>query len=567
MFRHATAATLAFASVLGVAGCTGAIESGSTADDAPAGTPPPGSTSTQPQSPRQVAPGGDRATPDLAGPFAVRRLTRDELDNTLHDLLGDQTSPARDFPSDARGGHGFLEAVPVADVVVQRLLDASADVAASAIKQLGALFSCDPVKAGENACVTEFIKSFGRRAFRRPLTPDDVAAFQELDRQGASTLGYAYPDRLRLLVRAFVQSPELLYVGPMRGLGGARTAALVALGDHELASRLSYFLWKTMPDEALLASADARLLSRPAELAQQVRRMLADPRSQQTLREFHVEWLTLDKLDALTKDAKTFPLWNAKVQAAVQAEPGAFLGAWAADGASFEALLTAPYTVGDANLARIYGVAAATGRLALDPRQRAGILTHAAWLSAHADAAGTKPVARGRAVFEQILCGTIPPPPLDVPEPRPPMPGLTTRERYAEHGRSECAAGCHGLMDPLGFAFETYDGIGAYRTTEAGKPVDASGTVVLATDGPRPFVDAVALARILAASADVRRCAARNWVRYALGRRELDTEQGSVDSGLRALGEQKMEVRELMAAVATSRAFLNRTPAPGEVQP
>jgi len=202
----------------------------------------------------------------------------------------------------------------------------------------------------------------------------------------------------------------------------------------------------------------------------------------------------------------------------------------------------------------------------LNASQRAGFLTEPAFLSLTGAADGSHPVRRGKAIYEKLLCRTLPPPPANVPPAKPASAGGTTRERFTEHDTNDCAKSCHGVMDPIGFAFENYDGIGKYRTTDNGKPVDASGKVTL--DGAEhAFANAVELSGLLAASAEVRRCFATQWVRFALARNESGADQASIDGAAAGFGRPEATMRDLLVAVTTMRSFRYRAPAQGEVLP
>jgi hypothetical protein len=202
--------------------------------------------------------------------------------------------------------------------------------------------------------------------------------------------------------------------------------------------------------------------------------------------------------------------------------------------------------------------------VSLDPAERSGILTTAGFLAVTGAVDGSNPVRRGKAIYTRLLCGVLPPPPPDVPTPEPVSSGGTTRERFAAHTQQACAKGCHSLMDPLGFAFEHYDGIGQFRETENGEPVDASGSVVL--DGEeRTFTDARELSLLLSQSDQVRSCFTRQWLRYALGRPESDGDEASLQQIEEAFADAGYDVREMLVSLVTSRTFRFRTPSAGEV--
>jgi hypothetical protein len=337
-----------------------------------------------------------------------------------------------------------------------------------------------------------------------------------------------------------------------------------------VASELSYFLWGTMPDKALFDAAAAGKLGSPAEIEAQARRMLADAKAKETLSGFFTDWLDLEMLAERPKDPKLYPQYNDALKSAMTTETRSFVQSVVFDGdGRWPTLLTASYGFVNAALAPIYG-AMATGtnmtKVDLNPMQRQGFLTQAAFLTLNGATDGSHPVRRGHAVYEKILCRTLPPPPNDVPQVKPPMPGMTTRQRFTEHDKLDCARACHNLMDPIGFAYENYDGIGKYRTTDQNQPVDATGTINL--DGAdKPFANALELNGHLSKSTEVRRCFATQWLRYALMRPETDADRASIESALMSFSAKDGDVRDLLAGVTTSRSFRYRLPANTEMLP
>jgi hypothetical protein len=203
--------------------------------------------------------------------------------------------------------------------------------------------------------------------------------------------------------------------------------------------------------------------------------------------------------------------------------------------------------------------------VSLDPAQRAGILTRASFLTVHAASNGSNPVKRGKAIFFRMLCGTMPDPPAGVPTVKPPADNLTTRQRFAEHSTSPMCAACHSILDPLGFAFEAYDGIGRFRTMEGKLPVETKGLVSLPKGGQKSYADARELSAILAASDDVRECMARQWMRYALRREEGTADENSLFNAMGAYARSGYNARDLTVALATTRSFLFRQPGAQEV--
>jgi hypothetical protein len=330
-----------------------------------------------------------------------------------------------------------------------------------------------------------------------------------------------------------------------------------------VASRLSYALWATMPDDELFRAAEADALTSPAAVEKQARRLLADARAGAAVHEFFEHWAELEAWTRVEKDGRAFPQFNDALKGAMRREFDELVQRVVLEGdGRLGTLLTAPVGYVDAALAKLYGVPAPMGggvaRVSLEGKARAGLFTQGAFLSMHASNVDSDPIRRGKVMFSQVLCGTMPPPPPEIPEPRKASPTLTTRERYAEHGKAACARACHALLDPLGFAFENYDAVGAYRTMEAGKPVDATGEVIFPTGGARPFKDALELMSILAKSPEVHACVARQLFRFTAGRQETEQDEPSLAMATETFARADGDLRELLVALVRSPAFLHR---------
>jgi hypothetical protein len=234
----------------------------------------------------------------------------------------------------------------------------------------------------------------------------------------------------------------------------------------------------------------------------------------------------------------------------------------------FDELMTSTSSFANQSLAAIYKVNGVTGTamkpVMLDPTQRSGLLTSAGFMSLTGASDGSNPPRRGKAILNKLLCQTLPPPPNVVPDPKPVSPGVTTRQRFEEHSTNPCAMACHTLLDPLGFAFESYDGIGQYRTTDNNLPVNASVTMML--DGQsQTFMDARGLTAALAASPQVQSCFTTQWFRYALGREDTKQDLASISAATTMFTAASRDVRELVVGLSTSRTFRYRTLATGEV--
>jgi hypothetical protein len=294
-----------------------------------------------------------------------------------------------------------------------------------------------------------------------------------------------------------------------------------------------------------------------------------DARAKETVSSFFADWLELDGLPERTKSSAAYPEYNAAMQAAMLDETRSFVEnvSFGGDG-RLATLLGAPYSYLNQTLGGVYG-AQVTGtsltKTDLPMTQRAGFLTQGSFLALTGNADGSNPVRRGKAVYTKLLCKSLPPPPANVPAPKPASAGGTTRQRFVEHDQNACALGCHSAMDPIGFAFENYDGIGKYRTMDNGQPVDATGSITV--DGQKQtFNNAVELIAILAKSPEVRSCFAGEWSRYALSRLDTAADAASLQGAAAAFSGDTATIQDLMVAVATMRSFRYRSPSPGEMQ-
>lgn len=495
------------------------------------------------------------------GAALVRRLTPLEYNNTVRDLLGDQTAPADAFAPDAvlYGFNNNADAGAVSELLAEQYMEAAEALAAAAIQDLSAIVPCDPQAIGDAACGESFIRAFGRRAFRRPLTDGEVSRLQGVFAFGLAESGFAAG--VELTLQAILQSPQFLYRVELGTPDPDAGAGIVRLTDHEIAARLSYLLWNSTPDEVLGAAADAGALRTREQIRAQAERMLADPRGESAVLDFHRQLLDLEGLALATKDPETYPDFTDAIRAAMAAETEAFVRhVIFEDDARLSTLLTAPYSFLNDQLAGYYAMPGAAGPdfVKVDfPAQsrRIGILTHGSLLTTLGKFNSTAPVHRGKFIRQQLLCTVILPPP-DV-EFKPPMidPNATTREKYLEHSVNPACAGCHVAMDPLGFGFEHFDGAGRFRATENGFPIDASGEIVGAGAIDGPFDGVGELAQRLADSEEVRACFVRQWFRYAYGRERADEDACTLD-GLTAAFQADVDVRELLIALTQTDAFL-----------
>lgn len=420
------------------------------------------------------------------------------------------------------------------------------------------ILSCDPTAAaGEAACARQVIAAFARKAWRRPVTDAEVTRLAALV-DVAHAQGEGFEEGIRLALQAVILSPHFVFRVEL----DADPTSTVAhpLNDHELAARLSYFLWSSMPDDALFALADAGRLRDPATLRAQVTRMLADPKARALTDNFAGQWLYTRSLADHDADPARFPAYTPTLRAAFRAETEAYFEAFLREDIGMDQFLTAPFTFVDDGLARFYGITAPTGtglrRVTLTGDRRGGLLTQASLLTVNSHADRTSPVRRGQWVLNQLMCEPPPPPPGDVMGlPPETIPTGSLRQRFEAHRAEPRCATCHALMDPIGFAFEHFDAVGAWRERDEGFAIDTTGTL---PGTGAAFDGATALATLLARDARYPRCVTRQWFTYALGRGPEAYDDDDLDTISHDWSAAGMRLRDLVVRIATSEAFTQR---------
>jgi hypothetical protein len=496
-----------------------------------------------------------------AGPSPLRRLTRDEYNNTVHSLLGDSTQPAKSFPEEelTLGFPNIATAQSVSVLLIEQYESAASKLAAAAVTDVKAFMGCDASGSSQKECATSFVKSFGLKAYRRPLSDDEVGRLVTFFQSSATS--YDVATAAKLTVQAMLQTASFLYrVEPS---DQSKPGRVHRLSGYEIATRLSYLIWGSMPDKALFDAAASGALDDNAEVRKQAQRLLAAPEAKGQVATFFEHWLDLNKIAVVDKDASTFPDLTPAVRGLLRQQDDAFLQDVAFSGGKLDALLQGTYTYLNKDLAAYYGVPGPSGatfeKVNWPDDKRRGFLGLAGFLASSAKSDQTSPVQRGLFVRERFFCTTPPPPPPTVNTSIPPKTkDQTTRERFAQHEKDASCAGCHKMMDPIGLGLEHFDGGGRWRDQEDGNTIDDSGELINA-DVSGTFNGLGELADKLVASQDVKNCVVKQWFRFGYGRKEESVDQCSLDDLGKAFADSDGDFPALVLALTQTDAFLNRT--------
>jgi Protein of unknown function (DUF1592)/Protein of unknown function (DUF1588)/Protein of unknown function (DUF1587)/Protein of unknown function (DUF1585)/Protein of unknown function (DUF1595)/Planctomycete cytochrome C len=507
------------------------------------------------------------------GRVTLRRLNKAEYTSTIRDLLFiDGFKAAEDFPADDVG-YGFDnngDVLSLSPVLLERYLDAAEQAVTLAFKDAGARRRLlEPARGLKESFYNKqeraklILEAFVPRAYRRPASAEEVARLLRFVQMSLAQDGESADRAAFLAMRAALVSPHFLFrVELDREDTGAGVAA--PLGEFELASRLSYFLWSSMPDDELFGRAREKTLR--DDLEGQVRRMLKDPRARALTDNFAGQWLELRGLRQVSPDPALFPAFDERLRGAMLEESERFFEAIVREDQSILDLIDADFTFVNQRLAEHYGIPGVVGeefrRVPLDPRRRGGILTHASILTLTSTPTRTSPVKRGVWILENILNTPPPPPPPDVPALEADGKQLrgSLRQVMMQHRADLQCAVCHDRIDPLGLAFENYDAIGSWRDRDGGVEIDPSGTL---PDG-RGFGGPEQLRLLLKERAgDFRRCLAEKLLTYALGRGLNAYDRCAVDEICAATARDD-RFSALVLAVARSQPFQYRKGKGGE---
>ncbi|MEO1270449.1 MAG: DUF1592 domain-containing protein, partial [Myxococcota bacterium] len=516
------------------------------------------------------APCGSADAPPVASPTTrFARLTHRQWENTVRDLLRLSARPnvASTFIPDATSV-GFstntesLDVSPELWADYQRGSEVVADRIASDAGLLGAIMPAN-MPDGYEARKAAFLGDFLPRAFRRPVSDTDMARYNTLFDVADAQLERDDPfvAGVEMTLRAVLQSPHFVFRVELSEQTDGQ--GRIPLNGYEVASRLSFALWDTMPSDELLDAAGRGELSDVEQIRGWIARMLEDSRAHELVGTFHEEMLRTNLYADLTKNSDRYPEFTADTGLYMRMEIQHFIEDTIFDqNGGFVDLLTSRRTFVNANLASIYGVEGdftdEFTAVELDPDQRSGLLTRIGFLAVNSSALEQDPIHRGVFVAHDMLCKVLPAPPDNVP-PVPANIGNTVRERVNAHtGPGTCGAGCHStLINPPGFAFENYDALGRYQTEENGFPVDAADVFVI--DGTEvSWNNAVEFSDLLATAFEANACYTRHWLEYVYGRSATPADERLIAPVAQASRQELFSVQDILMALLLSDAFLTR---------
>jgi mono/diheme cytochrome c family protein len=508
----------------------------------------------------------DREARRDPGRVTIRRLNRTEYAATIRDLLGVEYDAREEFPSD-EVGYGFDnigDVLSLSPLLLERYMAAAETISAEAMKPgsepsrriLGLAPGAPRATAEpEEARLRRILENLASRAFRRPVAPEEVDRLASLARVAEKD---GLEEEVRLALQGMLVSPHFLYRVELDPAPDD-PEAVHPVTDFELASRLSYFLWSSLPDDELFARARAGVLTSREELVRQALRMLLSPKSKALVENFAAQWLQIRRLETSTPSPALFPGFDESLRDAMLRETELLFETILREDRSLVELLDADFTFLNERLARHYGIPDVRGeefrRVALPPGPRRGILGHASILTSTSNPTRTSPVKRGKWVLEVLLGAPPPPPPPNVPDlvegPEAVRSG-TLRQRMEQHRADPNCSTCHARMDPIGFGLENFDAVGAWREKEGQFTIDASGEL----PGGSKFRGPQELRGILGAQKDAfRRALAERLLMYALGRGLEPHDRPAVDGIVKSLADQGDKPSALVIAIVSSDPF------------
>ncbi len=523
------------------------------------GSTPGGTPSSQPGETPTVLDPSDPTLPfsdcDTPGPRLIRRLTSTQYDNTLTALVGEGYPEEVVFSDPAvLGFHVDADAPLVSDLSAELLMNYAERVASWTIEnQIWKVASCT---THDEACHRQVLSEFGRRAFRQELTSAQTETYLQMFAAEPSFEAGMY-----VVLSTMLQSPYLLY---RRELGepDPQNPGQYRLTPYEIASELSYFLMDSPPDDQLLNVAAEGRLSSQEDIDQQVYGLLGRQEAKDALANFVHGWLEVDNLFKKAKDPALYELTDPMRQAMLD-ETRSFFADVFQSGGTIGDLYSADFTMVNQPLAELYGLGGVGGdtftRVNLEGRRSTGILAHAAFLTEHSLPDNSSPVQRGVIVRERLLCQDLPPVPENLDTNLDTSSVFSSnRERYQQHSSDPTCAGCHTLIDPIGFAFERYDAFGRYREQESGTAIDASGELTGVLGGPVPLDGLQSLSDHLSTSDEARSCLIRYWSYYAYGREGWPEQECNHDAIRRESAADGYKLQSTLFAILHAPHFTRR---------
>ena len=531
-------------------GCSGSVSQGTMADDTPngsqggAGASGPGTQFTCNEE-------------SSVGAGRWRRLTKNQYVNTVRDLLGQSADTAALVPDAYTGPFKTNSLFPIQEGDVGAYDSIAETIAAKAVVNLNGLLACDVKAVGEDKCAAQFIKTFGARAYRRPLQSEEEAALNAAYKTGKEE---SFTVGIRLVVESLLSSPSFLYLVE-NGKGSAQ--GLHKLNGYEVASRLSYALTASMPDAELFAAAAKGSLENSDGVRSYAKKLIESGKFIGVAQDFHTQLLGADAIVNKTEVSKggKFPQFDEAMRAAMLEEPRKLVGYVMSKGSkSVEEILSASYVFPAGPLSKIYGEnlqVDGDGRAQITDGTRRGLLSLAGVQAVHPKQfSPSAAVNRGHLVRRDFLCEEVPPPTIAVDfTPPPNAEKMTAQERLREHQTNPSCIGCHSLMDSIGFGFERYDQLGVYRSKDSGgREIDSSGEIVgLAENGK--FENMGEMANILAKSSEVRTCMSKQWLRFALGRDPSQEDGCSLQAVTKSFLNGDGNIESAILSLVSSDAF------------
>ncbi len=495
------------------------------------------------------------------GRVTIRRLNRPEYNNTVRDLVGLDLKLAAGFPSDdvGSGFDNIGDVLSLPPLLIEKYFAAAQTIVEKVFEDEAArtkvLVHVPGEKLSESAALKKNIDDFAMRAFRRPITKNEAERFAKLVEQ-TQKAGGSTEEAFQGVMTAILVSPHFLF-RVEKDPSADDADGIRELDDYELASRLSYFLWSSMPDAELFRLAEEQTLHEPEVLKAQVRRMLKDPKAVALTKNFAGQWLQLRSVSTITPAAEMFPNFDPALRSAMRRETELFFEDVVQNDLSVLEFLKADYSFLNERLAKHYGIKGIAGddfRRANLPAERRGVLTHASILLITSNPTRTSPVKRGKWILENILDEPPPPPPAGVQELSEDAETLgSLRERMEQHRANESCAVCHRKMDALGFGLENFDVVGAWRDKDGRFEIDSSGTL----PGGKNFHGAAEMVKILV---DQKRdafveCLARKLLTYALGRELQSFDRCAVNEIVDNLSKEDYRFSALVTSIVLSEPF------------